>query len=74
MKTPLLVAAKNGNSEMMRALIEAKADQTVMSKGTTAIELLLRATAAKQGDIGHAIAVSAAEVNTRNAVRRYEQG
>jgi ankyrin repeat protein len=74
LKTPLLVAAKNGNADMMRALIEAKADQTVMFHGTTAIELLLLATAAKQGDIGHAIALSAADVNTRNAVRRYEQG
>jgi hypothetical protein len=68
------MAAKEGNAEIMRALIEAKADQTVMMQdGTTAIELLLRATAVKQGNIAHAISVSAADVNMRNVVRRCEQ-
>ena len=67
------MAAKDGKAEMMRALIDAKADQTVMQDGTTAIELLLRATAVKQGNIAHAVAVSAADVNMRNAVRRCEQ-
>jgi hypothetical protein len=67
------VAAKDGKAEMMRALIDAKADQTVMQDGTTAIELLLRATTFKQGNIAHAVAVSNADVNMRNSVRRCDQ-
>jgi hypothetical protein len=64
------VAAKDGKAEMMRALIDAQADQTVMQDGTTAIELLLRATTFTQGNIAHAVAVSNADVNLRKSVRR----
>jgi hypothetical protein len=68
--TPLLVSAKDGNAKIMRALIEAKANQTLMDReGKTAIELLLHATFVKQSNIAHAIAVSSADVNMRNSVR-----
>jgi ankyrin repeat protein len=68
--SPLLLAAEQGSAEVMRALIEAKADQTAMRHGsTTAVELLLRATAVKQGNAAHAISVSGADVNVRNKVR-----
>jgi hypothetical protein len=72
--TPLLTAAKNGNAEVMRELIGAKADQTTMDGTTTSIELLLYATKLKQGNVAHALEVSTADVNTRNAVRRCDQG
>ena len=51
----------------------AKADQNVMDVQSTAIEILLRATAVKQGNVAHAIAVSNADVDMRNAVRRCRQ-
>ena len=55
---------------MMRALIEAKADQSAKQHGTaTAIELLLCNTTVKQGDVVHVLAVSGVDVNMRNAVR-----
>jgi hypothetical protein len=64
------VAAEQGNAEMMRALIEAKADQSAKQHGTaTAIELLLCNTTVKQGDVVHVLAVSGVDVNMRNAVR-----
>ena len=71
---PLLVAARMGYSEVMRELIAAKADQTAMDGGSTPTELLLRCTAFEQGNVAHALAVSTADVNTRNAVRRHEAG
>jgi ankyrin repeat protein len=72
--TPLLLAAQDGNAEMVRALIEAKADQTIMEYGKTPAELLVRATAAKKSNVAQALAESAVDVNMRNAVRVYGQG
>jgi hypothetical protein len=70
-----LLAAKDGNAEIMRALIEAKADQTILEYGkTSATGLLLQATAVKQGNVAHALEVSCVDVNTRDAVRKCEQG
>ncbi len=68
--TSLLLAADRGQADIMRALIDAKADQTVMQNGKTAIELLLRASAVEHGNFARAIAMSGADVNLRNEVRR----
>ncbi len=74
----LVLAAEQGHAEVMRALIGAKADQTattVQSGGsTTAVELLLLAASTKQGNVAHMLAVSGADVNVRNKVRRREAG
>ncbi len=73
--TPLMMAAKQGNAEVMRALIEAKADQEMGPfNRNTAIELLLHAIAVKQGNAAHILTMSGADVNIRNVVRLSEQG
>jgi hypothetical protein len=68
------MAAKLGNAEVMRELIAAKADQTATNDGVTPIELLLRTSAVKQSNLAHALAVSTADVNICNKVRRHGQG
>ena len=69
-RTPLLFAAEQGDTTLMRTLIEAKADQTAMDKsGNTALNLLLDAVKLEHGNVGHALLISGADVNTRNKVR-----
>ncbi len=63
----------------MRALIEAKADQTARQEsqgGTaTAIELLLlHAAAIKHSNVAHVLSMSGADVNVRNTVRWWKDG
>ena len=75
----LLAAAKQGNALVMRALIDAKADQTAeLRDRRTAIELLLGAVAGRAGsrrgpdgtrDLCAAIEASGADVNLRSSVR-----
>ncbi len=68
------MAAKLGNAEVMRELILAKADQTATDGLNTSIELLLRSTSIKQGNLAHNLAVSTADVNIRNKVCKRKQG
>ena len=71
-QTPLMLAAERGFSVLMRALIEAKADQTAVDKnGRTAVDLLLAAVKLEHGNAGHALLVSRADVNQRNGVRPF---
>jgi hypothetical protein len=68
------MAAQDGDAETVRALIEAKADQTITQDGKTLTELLFKATAAKpHGNAAQAFAESAVDVNMRNAVRECAQ-
>ena len=68
-RTPLMLAAEHGAATLMRTLIEAKADQTAVDDcGSTAVGLLLAALKLENGNVGHALQVSAANVNMRNKV------
>jgi ankyrin repeat protein len=68
-RTPLMLAAEQGATTLVRTLIEAKADQTAMGSGkSTAVDLLLEAMKLEHGNVGHALRVSGVDINVRNGV------
>ncbi len=72
-RTPLMLAAEQGAADLMRTLIEAKADQTAVdSGGSTAVDLLLEAVKLEHGNVVHALRVSGVDVNVRNKVHSPE--
>ena len=70
--TPLLFVAEQGAADgataLMRTLIEAKADQTLLWTGRTAIELMLDKARLENGNVGHSLLVSGLDLSTRNPV------